>query len=244
MIPARKTGPGAALVRRYVRWKVRHAFRGVWRRGALPPRDSRLLVYANHTSFWDGFIAAELCAAAGWDAYCLMEEQNLRRYRFLARLGAFSIRRGDPASALESLRYAGRLLARPATAVVIFPEGALRPYRGAPHPLERGVEVLARRSGCDCLPVGIRYRFFEHELPDVLLSVGEPHGPVPLERFADRLAAAVADLGDERRLEEFSPLVRGRRSVVERWDRLRGAFSPRRGFPSPRSDPPGRQRAR
>lgn len=222
MIEADKSGVAAAAVARYVRWKVRHAFRGLWVRGTVPPPDSRVLLYANHTSFWDGFVAAQLCEAAGWDGYCLMEEENLSRYRFLARLGAFSIRRGDALSALESLRYACRLLERPGRAVLIFPEGELRPYRGAVHPLERGVEVLARRAECACLPVAIRYRFFEHELPDVLVSVGEAHPPTSLDGFADRLAAALADLPDTRSLADCAPLVRGRRSVMERWDAVRG----------------------
>jgi 1-acyl-sn-glycerol-3-phosphate acyltransferase len=222
VIEADKSGVAAAAVARYVRWKVRHAFRGLWLRGTLPPPDSRVLLYANHSSFWDGFVAAELCDAAGWDGYCLMEERNLRRYRFLARLGAFSVRRGDPVSALESLRYASRLLERPRTAVAIFPEGELRPYRGTPHPLERGVEVLARRARPVCLPVALRYRFFEHELPDVLLAVGEPHAPAPLAEFASRLRAALDDLPDTRTLADCTPLVRGRRSVMERWDAVRG----------------------
>jgi 1-acyl-sn-glycerol-3-phosphate acyltransferase len=179
-------------------------------------------LYANHTSFWDGFVAAELCRAAGWDGYCLMEEHNLRRYRFLARLGAFSIRRGDPVSAVESLGYACRLLERPGTAVVIFPEGALRPARGAPHPLEPGVEVLARRAGCTCLPVAFGYRFFEHELPDALVAVGEPHAPVALAEFAARLGAVLREVADTRTLDGLTPLVAGRRSVVERWDAVRG----------------------
>lgn len=222
MIPAHKRGVFARMVERYVLRKMRRAFRGVWLRGVLPPRDARLLVYANHTSFWDGFVAAQVCHAGGWAGHCLMEEQNLARYRFLSRLGAFSIRRGDPASAVESLRYACRLLERPGTAVVIFPEGELRPDRGEPYPLERGVEVLARRAACACLPVAFRYRFFEHDLPDVLVAVGEAHGPVALAEFAARLGATVRQLSDTRTLAEFTPLLRGRRSVTERWDAVRG----------------------
>jgi 1-acyl-sn-glycerol-3-phosphate acyltransferase len=222
VIRAHKTGPFARAIDGYVRWKVRRTFRGIWLRGVLPPPDARLLVYANHTSFWDGFVAAELCQAAGWDGYCLMDEANLRRYRFLSRLGAFSVRRGDAVSALESLRYAAQLLARPGTAVVIFPEGELRPYGGEPASLARGVEVLARRACCTCLPVAFRYRFFEHELPDVLIAVGTPHGPAAVAEFATRLRSTPGELGDGRGLDEFSPLVRGRRSVVERWDAVRG----------------------
>ncbi len=223
MITADKRGPFAWLVAAYVHRKVRRAFRGVWIRGALLPPDASLLIYANHTNFWDGFVAAELCWAGGWDGYCMMEERQLARYRFLARLGAFSIRRGEAQSALETLRYARGLLARPGTAVVVFPEGVLRPYGTGPHPLERGVEVLARQGGVRCLPVGIRYRFAEHELPDVVLAVGEPHAAAPLDEFARRLDAVMAEVDDRRPLDEFRPLLHGRRSVMERWDAVRAA---------------------
>jgi hypothetical protein len=33
------------------------------------------------------------------------------------------------------------------------------------------VEALARMSQVPCLPVAIRYAFFEHERPDALLEV-------------------------------------------------------------------------
>lgn len=222
MIRAAKDGPMAALVAAYVGRKVRRAFRGVWVRGTLPPRDARLVVYANHTNFWDGFACHVLCRAGGWDAYCMMEEHNLARYRFLRRLGAFSVRRGDAHAAVETLRYATGLLRSPGRAVVVFPEGVLRPWTGALQPLERGVEVLARRASARCLPVAIRYRFYEHELPDLLLAVGEAHDPAPLSEFASRLTAVLGALDEGRPLADFRPLVRGRRSVVERWDAARG----------------------
>jgi len=223
VIRAQKGGPLGWVAARYVDRKVRRAFRGVWLHGTLRPSDAPVLLYANHTSFWDGFAMHALCRAAGWDGHCMMEEASLARYAFLRRLGAFSIRRGDAASALASLRYATALLAAPARAVVVFPEGVLRPWTGALAPLERGVEVLARRSGAACVPVAIRYRFFEHELPDLLLAVGDAHAPEPLDGFAARLAAQMAHVGDARPLADFRLLVPGRRSVMERWDAVRGA---------------------
>jgi 1-acyl-sn-glycerol-3-phosphate acyltransferase len=222
MIRADKHGPFGALVAAYVERKVRRAFRGVWLRGTLPPADARLVVYANHTNFWDGFACHVLCRAGGWDAYCMMEEQHLARYRFLRRLGAFSVRRGDAHAAVETLRYAVDLLRQPGRAVVVFPEGVLRPWTGTRHALERGVELLARRADARCLPVAIRYRFFEHELPDLLLAVGEAHDPAPLDDFATRLDAVLGTVTDAAPLADFRPLVQGRQSVVERWDAARG----------------------
>jgi 1-acyl-sn-glycerol-3-phosphate acyltransferase len=221
VICAHKGGLCTWAVEAYLRTKMRSAFGGLWLRGALPPRNTGLLVYANHTNWWDGFVVHALAQAAGWDAYCLMEEKNLQRYPFLTRIGAFSVRPGHLPSALASLRYAKGLLRKKAT-VVLFPEGKIRPFGESLLRLEGGVEVLARASQALCLPVAIRYAFFEDEKPDVLLEVGEPHPAVSLAGFAERLGAGVASLQAVRRLDGFRRLWAGRPGVAERWDRVRG----------------------
>lgn len=220
MIHPNKGGPLGWVIDRYVTAKVRRSFRGLWLRGTLPEGGS-LLAYANHPGFWDGFVAHQLARSVGWDGYCLMDEANLSRYRFLAHLGAFSVRPKEAGSALESFRVARALLARPRAAVFLFPEGVLRPAPGV-GPLQRGVEVLARATKARCLPVAIRYALFEHELPDILVEVGEPHGPEPLAGFERRLHALVERLDAARSPEGFRLWVPGRRGVAERWDAVRG----------------------
>lgn len=219
MIESNKRGLWPKIIERYVGWKLRSAFRSVWVRGALP-EGGGLVVYSNHPGFWDGFVAHQLGLATGWDAYALMDEQNLARYRFLCRIGAFSVRPGDAVSASQSLRYARKLLQRPRSAVFVYPEGELQPGLEL-GPLRRGVEVLARSCRARCVPVAIRYAIFEHELPDVLIEVGEVHGPEPLAGFARRLGEQVARLAAARSPAGFEPLIRGRRSVAERWDAFR-----------------------
>lgn len=223
MIRADKQGLWPRVLDWYVGRKVSGAFRGLWARGALP-EGGGLLVYANHPGFWDGFVVHQLARAAGWDAYALMEEPMLARYRFLARIGAFSVRPGEPASARESLRYAGELLGRPRSSVFVFPEGRLHPG-ATPLPLHRGVELLSRRSGARCLPIAIRYAVFEHELPDVLVELGAPHDPEPLEGFERRLRELCDRVARAPSPEGFRLLVRGRRGVAERWDAVRGLTS-------------------
>jgi 1-acyl-sn-glycerol-3-phosphate acyltransferase len=221
VIRARKGGLSTWAVEAYLRTKMRSAFHGLWLRGALPPPEAGLLVYANHTNWWDGFVVHALAVGAGWDAYCLMEEENLQRYRFLTRIGAFSVHRTHPGSALASLRYAKGLLQKQAV-VVLFPEGEIRPFGESPLRLEGGVEVLARAAEAVCLPLAIRYAFFEHEKPSVLLHVGEAHPPLPLAAFGERLGACVASLQAARGLDGFRQLWAGRAGVAERWDRVRG----------------------
>jgi 1-acyl-sn-glycerol-3-phosphate acyltransferase len=222
VIRAAKGGPFGWALDAYIGRKFRSAFRGLWVRGTLPTGDAGRLVYLNHSNWWDGFVLHQLGRAAQWDGYCLMEEENLRRYRFLARIGAFSIRRKDAVSSVESLRYARELLRRPRAALYVFPEGEHRPFGVLPLQLERGVELLARVSKVECVPMGIRYAFFEHELPDVLLEVGTPHPPGPLSLFQDGLEAVVKRLMAVTTLEGFTRKVAGARGVAERWDAARG----------------------
>ncbi|MEW6432540.1 MAG: lysophospholipid acyltransferase family protein [Myxococcota bacterium] len=223
MIKDAKGGLFARVLDWYFGRKVRGAFRGVWVRGEVPSADGGLLVYLNHSSFWDGFVVHQLGKAAGWDTYALMEEENLAKYRFHTRLGAFSVRRGDRRSALESVRYAAEdVLRRKNAALCVFPEGELVPGGGPPRAFKRGVEVIARRAQVRCLPVAVRYAFLEHERPDLLLEVGEPHGPAELPHFHAALTAACARLAEVRSTDGFRCLVRGRRGAKERWDAVRG----------------------
>jgi 1-acyl-sn-glycerol-3-phosphate acyltransferase len=221
VIPAAKGGPLGWLWDRYVGWKFRSTFRGLWVRGPLPTDTASRLVYANHSNWWDGFVLHQLAQAAGWDAYCLMDEKNLSRYRFLTRIGAFSIRPGDASSSLESLRYARQLLRQPRVAMYLFPEGEHRPFGVLPLRLQRGIELLARTARVDCLPIAVRYAFFEHERPEVLVEVGTAHPAGELSLFQENLEAVVRRVASATSLEGFTRVVRGGSGVAERWDAVR-----------------------
>lgn len=221
MIRDAKGGLFTRVLEWYVARKVRSAFRGVWVRGTFPSAEGGLLAYANHSSFWDGFLIHQLAKAAGWDGYAVMEEENLAKYRFHARIGAFSVNRQDPRAALPSIRYAGEVLRRPNAAVFIFPEGELIAGQGPLGPLQRGVEVIARTAKVRSVPVAIRYCFLEHEHPDVLVEVGAPHAPGPLRTYEENLKAAYERVMSARSTEGFNCLIRGRTSVQERWDTVR-----------------------
>ncbi|MBL8919360.1 MAG: lysophospholipid acyltransferase family protein [Myxococcaceae bacterium] len=219
MIRDAKGGLFSSVIDWYIGRKVRSAFRGVWVRGELPVAASGLIAYLNHSSFWDGFLVHQLGKLAGWDTYALMEEQNLARYRFHTRIGAFSVRRGDPRSAVETLRYAKTVLERPNACVTIFPQGELR--QGPLGPLSRGIEVLARSSRRQAVPIALRYAFFEHEHPDVLVEVGAPHAPGPMTTFTEQLESVTQRVHAARSTEGFTLKIAGRRSVQERWDTVR-----------------------
>jgi 1-acyl-sn-glycerol-3-phosphate acyltransferase len=221
MIRDAKGGLFTRVIDWYISRKVRSAFRGVWVRGTLPSSRDGLVAYFNHSSFWDGFIVHQLGHAARWDTYAVMEEQNLAKYPFHTRIGAFSIRRGDARSAVETLKYAKSVLGRSNACVVIFPQGEIRAGQGPLGPLSRGVEVLARSSKKVAVPIAVRYAFLEHEHPDVLVEVGSPHAPGELSTYEAALTSVYERVLSARSTEGFTPVVRGRTGVQERWDAVR-----------------------
>ena len=124
--------------------------------------------------------------------YCMMEEKQLKYYRFFTWLGAFSVDLSSPLRSAASLRYAQRLLQRPETAIWIFPP---RPICRQNEPIEikPGTDYLAQSSPHALLvPVAMRYDFFREDRPNALIEIGEPFPAVELSdgRITDECNAA------------------------------------------------------
>lgn len=65
----------------------------------------------NHSSWWDGLLAYHAAGKLpGKRHYFMMEEEQLRKYAFFRKLGAYSINPGSPGDARASLRYTAGLL--------------------------------------------------------------------------------------------------------------------------------------
>jgi 1-acyl-sn-glycerol-3-phosphate acyltransferase len=79
-----------------------------------PDKEKSLLVTPNHFSWWDGFfIDYAVRKLFNRNFYILMLEEQLRKYKFFRKLGAFSIEPKSKKGMLESLLYAGNLLRNP-----------------------------------------------------------------------------------------------------------------------------------
>lgn len=227
------TGLGAWFWSLYARRALRRTFRGVWLRGPRPSPSQSALFYANHRGYWDAFASqAVITQHLRFEGYGAMAHENLQRYPFLRHLGAFSLQRGDGRATLETFRYAKGLLRRPGVAVLLFPEGELRPNAPAPLTLSRGLETLGRLAGVPCVPVAFRYAFFEAERPDLLVELGAPHAPGALSTFSaaldglvQRLDAVTSPLAAT---AGFEQILGGSSSPSERWR----AYKERRASPA------------
>jgi 1-acyl-sn-glycerol-3-phosphate acyltransferase len=211
-------GARAAGMRRALSFLVRGGLRGVWLRGRPPP--GAFVFAANHHSWWDPFVAMALLHRLGRATCLLMWQHTLDRYGFARPLGVFGT--GERRLGLAYLR-AGR-------AMVIYPEGHLRPA-GPLGPLAAGAAWYAERAGVPLYAAAVRVLMRGHQWPEAYVSLAQVPDASTVAartaRLADQLAGELATLDrlharvDPRQpLPGFTPALAGRRSWDERIDRM------------------------
>jgi hypothetical protein len=169
-----------------------------------------------------------------FQSFCMMEEKELRRYRFFTWIGAFSVDRQDARSAMGSVAYISRLLAeRHDRALAIFPQGEITSNDRRPLAMFSGMAHVARRAGGATLwPVALRYELRGEQRPEAFIRAGPSHfAPADLDARAltgeagARLTVACDALRDEvnaDQLEGYRVLLRGRPGPDKLFDAARG----------------------
>jgi 1-acyl-sn-glycerol-3-phosphate acyltransferase len=228
VIAANKNDVLDSLLHVYFRWLTRRFFHTLAGRGLENlrqlPGDRPAILFCNHTNWWDGLIIYLLTRQMPHKAvYCMMEEKQLKHYRFFTWLGAFSVDLSNPMRSAASLRYAQRLLQKNDTALWIFPQGKLcRP--GEPMEIKGGTDFLARNAPHAVLvPVALRYEFFREDRPNVLIEVARPFPTVEsaegrIEQECNAAFARVNQAAGEQDLTGFQPLFSPRMTINKRWE--------------------------
>ncbi len=216
--------------RHFARIRLRQAAPNPERNG--PP----VILFANHSSWWDGYMVMLLNEQAwGLDAYVMIEEAQLARYPFFRLVGGFSVNRQNGRSAAASLAYgAGLLNHKPGRMLLIFPQGEILANDRRPLTFYSGIGHLARRvRDGRFYPLALRYEFIGEQRPEAFLSVGAPlrfpDNSATSKDITATLAQALTNeldaLRDDviaYRLQSFTTLVSGAQSVNRLWDALRG----------------------
>jgi 1-acyl-sn-glycerol-3-phosphate acyltransferase len=164
---------------------------------AAVPAGRPLVLIANHTSWWDGFLLrdVQLALRPRTPLYTVMTARELRRFPFLQLLGATPLDTSAPIGALpmfRALRAAAR--ATPDCTISFFPQGRIRPSWAAPLGFQRGVELLLRSIGPCCVaPVALHVEPLNAAAPTAFVIVGPLLLAPEQEVTAARLESAVAD---------------------------------------------------
>jgi 1-acyl-sn-glycerol-3-phosphate acyltransferase len=170
-------------------WRIFELGSRMWRPGRLDgvhlaglplslDRGSPLLVVANHTSWWDGFLVREIHRALrpADPFHTVMLEEELQRHPFLRRLGGIGLTRGSTSSLRGLLRTLARLREEsPGALVLFFPQGRLWPGHRRPLGFLPGVRAIRRSLGdATVLPLGIHLSPGATSGQQAWLSAGPP----------------------------------------------------------------------
>lgn len=181
------SAPLLGFFRRIVRGYFRRSFHGVRLSGLRhvvdthtdDGRGSALMIYANHSSWWDPMVSI-LLAERLWPSrlhYAPMDADALRRYGILRRLGIFPVEMNSARGAAQFLRT-GRAIVGGGGVLWVTPQGRFADARERPLAFKPGLAALAARvandvGSCRVLPLAIEYTFWDERLPECLLRFGE-----------------------------------------------------------------------
>jgi 1-acyl-sn-glycerol-3-phosphate acyltransferase len=133
-----------------------------------------LIVYANHSSWWDPMVSILLAQTLLPDRkhYAPMDATALARYPILRKLGIFPVEMGSARGAAQFLRTS-RAILDAGGVVWITPQGRFDDPREPALAFKPGLGALAvREPEATLLPLAIEYTFWDERLPETLLRFG------------------------------------------------------------------------
>ena len=162
----------------YLVWLFKRHFHTIQLLGTPPeiPNDLPLLLLPNHSTWWDGFFVYLLNKRIfRRTAYLMMLEEQLSKYWFFSKIGAYSIEPGHRRGIVESLAYTVELLNQQMSLVSVFPQGELLTWHTRPLGYKRGVEWILQKYGKQVavLPLAIRTEFLGERCPSAFFLCGE-----------------------------------------------------------------------
>jgi 1-acyl-sn-glycerol-3-phosphate acyltransferase len=220
------SGVTLRIFRRVVRRYFRRHFRAVSAQGVerLANASGPLIVYANHSSWWDPMVSVLLAEVAlpGRRHYAPMDAEALKRYPVLRRIGLFPVEMSSARGAAMFLRTSQAIL-ESGGVLWITPQGRFADAREE-LVFKPGLGALAVRvPEVTLVPLAIEYTFWDERMPETLLRLGEPvrvrdgasseEATAELERALGGVMEELKASAMARDAGAFEPLLSGKRGT-------------------------------
>lgn len=140
-------------------------------------RSNSLVITPNHISWWDGFFIGLLEKKYyNRKVHIMMLEEELRKYWFFSRVGAYSIKHNSIKSIRESHTYTKELFSGPANSIIIYPQGEIEDFEKRPLALKKGLKYFIEDSTDDfsILPVAFKIQYYNEMKPAIVARFGRP----------------------------------------------------------------------
>ena len=104
----------------------------------------------------------------------MMLQEQLSRYWFFQKIGAFSIDPTRTKSIAETVLYSQDILKTPENFLILYPQGDIEPYEMRPLSLKRGLQLFVKGvPDVQVLLLGFKIQHYNQKKPSVLLRFGE-----------------------------------------------------------------------
>ncbi len=161
----------------YINHLLHKNFNGFYVTGNLPDLEKYpgLIITPNHFSWWDGFITYYLLKKfTRRRIYTMMLEDQLKRYWFFKKVGAYSINQSNPVSIGRTLDYTRKVLNDKKNIVVLYPQGEIQPLTSEKVIIKPGLKlILGKKSnGKYVLPLALKIEYGNNKKPDIAAGFG------------------------------------------------------------------------
>jgi 1-acyl-sn-glycerol-3-phosphate acyltransferase len=139
------------------------------------PESDGLIITPNHFSWWDGFFIDFLLKKfSKRNIHLLMLEEQLKRYWFFQKVGAFSINPSNPVSTKETFDYIVEVIKDSKNVLLFYPQGEIEDYFKRPLKVKEGLKSVLNMSNLNVkiLPIAFKIKHGNTKKPDVLVRFG------------------------------------------------------------------------
>jgi 1-acyl-sn-glycerol-3-phosphate acyltransferase len=134
-----------------------------------------LIITPNHFSWWDGFfIDYTVKRFSERKIFLLMLEEQLKRYWFFQKVGAFSINPQNPKSIRTTFEYISDVLSDPKNVLLFYPQGEIEDYVKRPLKVKEGLKTILNltQTKVNILPAAFKIKHGNTKKPDLLVRFG------------------------------------------------------------------------
>lgn len=135
-----------------------------------------LVLTPNHMSWWDGFFVHYLNnKVLKKKFHIMMLEEQLKRYWFFRKVGAFSIDPANSKKIIQTSNYTKSLLGSANNLVVIYPQGRIQSFDKKIIDIKTGLKIFLndKENMSGVIPVAFKIHYYEDKNPAVLVRFGE-----------------------------------------------------------------------
>ncbi len=145
---------------------------------SYPHIDNNLsiVVTPNHISWWDGFFIDYIIKNfSNRKMHIMMLEEQLKRFWFFQKLGAYSINPDSVSGLLTTVKYTREFLKNQDNLAVIYPQGSIEPFEKRPLTIKKGLKLFIENMPAEIvvIPIAFKIQYFNEKKPAVIARFGK-----------------------------------------------------------------------